>query len=196
MSIIQEIIYESIIEETGGSVIEEITTDSIIEEISSGAVVQEIGGASVIEVITFSTLVEIEQVTSIIEILTGGSSGGGTDTNILNLVAGTALGGQRWVTTDASGEAIYADNTTVSDSNKIVGITLNAVSAGTNVGIRTFGELTDSSFSFTPDEPIWLGITGLSTQTPASSGIVVLVAQALTATKIFIRVQQTIKKAS
>ncbi|NQZ06059.1 MAG: hypothetical protein HRT35_02765 [Algicola sp.] len=115
------------------------------------------------------------------------------DSNIISLVAGEALGGQKWVTTNALGEAILADST-AADGNKILGMTITAASSGASVDIKMLGELTDPSFSFTPDVPIWLGLTGLSTQTAPSIGIVSLVAQALTATKIFIRIQQTIQK--
>ena len=116
--------------------------------------------------------------------------------SIISLDAGEALGGQKIVTTDATGDAILADNTVITDSNRVLGFTKTSATLGSSVDIITQGELEDVSFSFTPDALIWLGITGLPTQTPPSSGIVVIMGQAITATKILIRIQQTIQKVS
>lgn len=118
-----------------------------------------------------------------------------TNPNVISLIAGEALGGQRIVTTNASGSAVYADNTTLTDSNKILGFTRTSAGSGSAITILTLGEMVDASFSFTPDVPIWLGVTGLPTQTPPTgTNLIALCAQALTATKIFIRVQQSIIK--
>lgn len=142
-----------------------------------------------------NTVIVTQSIIETVEVSNGGASTA-INPNIIDLIAGEALGGQRIVTTNSLGQAIYADQSTFLDQNLILGFTRAAATLGSSVSILTLGELTDASFSFTSDAVIWLGLTGLPTQTPPVSGIRVIVAQAITATKIFIRVQESLKKAS
>ena len=83
----------------------------------------------------------------------------------------------------------YASNDNSASAYTVVGVTRQA---GTSVYVVREGELTDLSFSFTPNSPVFLGLNGALTQTAPSSGFVLQVAVALTTTKIQIGVDDPI----
>lgn len=99
--------------------------------------------------------------------------------------AGVALGGNRVVRLDA-GDVVYADNTVAADANRVLGITTGAVSLGAPARIQVSGLMTEVSWSWTPDAPIFLSTTGLLTQAPPTSGFSLIVGFATSATQMFI----------
>ena len=109
----------------------------------------------------------------------------------LQLTAGVSLSALRAVTTNSSGEAVYASNNTLGNA-QVVGITMGAASSGAQVGVKTFGPLSDASWNWTKG-PVFLGTNGALTQTAPSGGaIIVQVGRALTATQLFVDVETTI----
>ena len=103
--------------------------------------------------------------------------------NELSLVAGTNLSALRAVTTNGSGEAVYASNDTLLNA-QVVGLTVNAANSGNNVTIKTNGVITDASWNWTKGT-VYLGTNGQLTQTAPSGGAVIVhVGKALTATKL------------
>lgn len=109
----------------------------------------------------------------------------------LTMTAGESLSALRAVTTDGSGNAVYASNDTLANA-QVVGITLGAASAGASVGVKTFGTMTDAGWTWTKGA-VYLGTNGQLTQTaPTSGAIVVQVGRALTATQLFVDVDTTI----
>jgi len=94
-----------------------------------------------------------------------GPAGAGGAGTALTKTAGTALSGHRAVVLDVSGEAIYADNTVLAHRDKVLGLTSGAASAGADVTIVSYGEITEPSWTWTLDEPVFLGANGLLTQT-------------------------------
>lgn len=101
----------------------------------------------------------------------------------LSLVAGTNLSALRAVTTNGSGEAVYASNDTLSNA-QVVGLTVNAANSGNNVTIKTNGVITDANWNWTKGT-VYLGTNGQLTQTAPSGGAVIVhVGKALTATKL------------
>lgn len=109
----------------------------------------------------------------------------------LQLTAGVSLSALRAVTTNSSGQAIYASTDTLGNA-QVVGITMGAASSGAQVGVKTFGPLSDASWNWTKG-PVFLGINGALTQTAPSGGaIIVQVGRALTATQLFVDVETTI----
>lgn len=105
------------------------------------------------------------------------------------VIAGVTLGGHRGVVLNAAGEAIYADSSTNTHSNKFFGVTTGAANVGTVVTVKIFGELTEPTWSWTPDQPIYLGNNGVLTQTvpiSPSSTFSLIIGVAVTATKIYI----------
>ena len=109
----------------------------------------------------------------------------------LQLTAGASLSALRAVTTNSSGEAVYASTDTLGNA-QVVGITMGAASSGAQVGVKTFGPISDASWNWTKG-PVFLGTNGALTQTAPSGGaIIVQVGRALTATQLFVDVETTI----
>ena len=109
----------------------------------------------------------------------------------LQLTAGVSLSALRAVTTNSSGQAIYASNNTLGNA-QVVGITMASASSGEQVGVKTFGPMSDASWNWTKG-PVFLGTNGALTQTAPSGGaIIVQVGRALTATQLFVDVDTTI----
>lgn len=83
--------------------------------------------------------------------------------------AAATLSGHRAVTTDDSGELIYADSTVLSTLERPVGLLLNAVVAGGIGNVVWFGKVTEATWNWTPGESIFLSATGFLTQTPPAN---------------------------
>lgn len=109
----------------------------------------------------------------------------------LQLTAGENLSALRAVTTNSSGQAVYASNATLADA-QVVGVTLGAASSAQQVGVKTFGPMSDANWNWTKGA-VYLGTNGQLTQTaPTSGAIIVQVGRALTATQLFVDVDTTI----
>lgn len=123
----------------------------------------------------------------LVETGTQGPPGPPGNSNV-SYTAGVALGGHRAVVLDASENAIYADHTNLAHADKVIGITTGAVTAGDAASIQTEAEITEPSWSWTLDQPIFLGATGLLTQTPPSSGFLLVMGFPISATKMFLAI--------
>lgn len=109
----------------------------------------------------------------------------------LQLIAGANLSALRAVTTNSSGQAIYASTDTLGNA-QVVGITLGAANAGEQVGVKTFGPMSDNYWNWTKGA-VYLSTNGQLTQTAATGGAIsVQVGRALTATQLFVDVDTTI----
>lgn len=109
----------------------------------------------------------------------------------LTLTAGGALSALRAVTTNSSGQAVYASNATLADA-QVVGVTMAAASNGAQVAVKTFGPISDASWNWTKGA-VYLSTNGQLTQTAPSGGaVIVQVGRALTATQLFVDVDTTI----
>lgn len=91
---------------------------------------------------------------------------GGTTITRINVVTAVAIGGHRLVVLNSDGNAIYADSHNLTHAHKVLGITTGAASAGDTVTVQITGVLSEPSWTWTLDEPIWLGTNGILTQTP------------------------------
>lgn len=114
---------------------------------------------------------------------------------VYNIYAGTAtvtaaenLGGHRVVTV----EGYYASKDTSSDKFKILGITTGAVSIGATATVTTYGTVTESSWSWTVGNPIFLSANGQLTQTAPTTGFRTIIGFPQTATSIFIDISEPI----
>lgn len=110
----------------------------------------------------------------------------------ITLVAGENLSALRAVTTNTSGQAVYATNDTLANA-QVVGITNGAVTSGANATIKISGILTDANWNWTKGT-VYLGTNGTLTQTvPTSGAIVVHVGKALTSTQLLIDIDTIIQ---
>lgn len=118
-----------------------------------------------------------------------GPAGSGTT---ISKTAGVALGGHRAVVLDATEHAIYADSSDLTHRDKVLGITTGAVVLGDIVTIQTYGEITEPSWAWIPDTPVFLGLTGLLTQTPPSVGFSQRIGFPTAATKLFVDIDSAV----
>jgi hypothetical protein len=123
-----------------------------------------------------------------LDILSGGIVAANIDTS---LVAGESISALRCITTNGSGQAVYATPDTLANA-VVIGVSTTSGSSGETITVKTTGELSDASWSWTKGA-IYLGANGVLTQTAPSGGsIVVHVAKAITATKILIDIDTII----
>ena len=133
--------------------------------------------------------VDIKQYDVVLDIVSGGIVPAAIDTT---LVASTSLSALRCITTDGSGLAKYATPDSLANS-VVIGISTTAASTGQNITIKTSGQITDASWSWTKGA-IYLGANGSLTQTaPTGGSIVVHVAKAITATTLIIDIDTIIQ---
>ena len=103
--------------------------------------------------------------------------------------AGVDLGGQR-VVVISSGNAVYADNTDSTHTNKVLGITTGAATNGQSVMIQSHGEMVEPSWTWTLNQPVFLSTNGLLTQTPPTTGFSQIVGFPTSATSLFINIRE------
>lgn len=94
-----------------------------------------------------------------------------------NVVAAEALGGHRVVTVDG-----YHANP--EDADRIAGVTNAAGSLGASVVTTVKGLMTEGSWNWIPNQPIFIGANGVLTQNPSTSGLIRRIAWAISATQI------------
>jgi hypothetical protein len=133
--------------------------------------------------------VNVDQTNITLDIASGGLVPISDD---ITLVAGENLSALRAVTTNSSGQAVYASNNTLANA-QVVGITNGAVTSGANATIKISGILTDANWNWTKGT-VYLGTNGTLTQTvPTNGAIVVHVGKALTSTQLIIDIDTIIQ---
>lgn len=106
--------------------------------------------------------------------------------------AGEALGGHRVIISD-SGLLYYASTTNVLHRNKVVGITLGAVTSGAQATYQKDGLVTEPSWNWNTSLPVYLADNGLLTQAPANTtGFVMIVGTPASATSLYLFLQPPI----
>lgn len=117
-----------------------------------------------------------------------GAAGG----TVLQYPAGEALGGHRIVILNDAEQAIYADNTIASHASKVLGMTTGGANAGDTATIQTGGEITEPSWNWAINQPIYLGTNGLLTQTQPATGFSLIAGFPIASDKIFIKLREPI----
>lgn len=103
-------------------------------------------------------------------------------------VAAQALGGHRAVALVAPGVVDYADVRNGAHCGLVVGITTGAVVAGALAEIRSFGQMAEPSWSWTPGEDVFLADDGLLSHLPSLGGatFVQRIGRAISPTEILV----------
>jgi hypothetical protein len=96
------------------------------------------------------------------------------------------------VVLDADGRAVYASNDQPDHFHKVLGMTLEAVSALSPVNILRGGEITEPSWNWVLNAPVFLSTNGLLTQTSPTSGFSLIVGFPVTTTKLFVSLREPI----
>lgn len=110
---------------------------------------------------------------------------------IITGIAAEDLGAHRIVVA-INGYIGYADNTITSHSGIVAGITTQAVVAGASVDVTTQGEVTEGSWTWTLNTPIFLTENGLMTQTVVSTGFILQVGYPTSSTSLVIDIKTAI----
>ena len=104
----------------------------------------------------------------------------------VSAIAGQALGGHRAIVLDATGAAFYADCAVPGHFGRLAGVTQGAAITGDSVTVIGSGVMTEPSWAWTADAPVFLGSAGLLTQTVPVTGFLQIIGIALSATTLFI----------
>lgn len=120
------------------------------------------------------------------------STGTGSSSNIFQKEAGVTLSGHRAVLLDMNNTAIYASNDMTAFGIRVLGITTTAAILGTDVNIQTAGEIIEPTWNWDVTKPIYLGLDGYLTQTPPSSGFVLIVGFPSSSTSIIVDIRDPI----
>lgn len=110
------------------------------------------------------------------------SGGGGGE---LHLTTGENVMGHMALMFNRQGYVIHADPTLTSFA--FVGVSKQSALAGNPVAIAESGVLVEPSWGWEPDEPLFVGLNGLLTQSPPVIGVVQQIAVAINATSILVK---------
>lgn len=97
--------------------------------------------------------------------------------------SGSSISGDRVIKANGDGSVSYADCSVSGDGSKAIGITTTAASAGASLNYQAQGTVSYSGWSWVPG-PVYLSTSGQLTQTAPTSGFVLVVGVAITATKL------------
>ena len=123
-----------------------------------------------------------------------GDSGASGAVGVTRLAA-IALGGHRLVMNAIDGRLIYASNDVEQSAYTILGITLGAAVVNASVDVQGFGLVTEPTWTWVPNAPIYLGTNGLMTQIVPSAPTALfslVVGFAISATAIFLNLHEAI----
>ena len=173
--------------------IEQLPELIVDTEDSGGAVVDAAENELLVDGTPDLLVVEREQQVVLLDVGVQGPPGppGAAGGAVLSLIAGAALGGHRAVRSLA-GAVIYADCETLADASLVLGITQGAAIDGAPVLVQTMGLMTEPSWSWTPDLPVFVGSAGVLTQTPPPTGYRLIVGIATRADQIHIGLKMPI----
>lgn len=107
------------------------------------------------------------------------------------LPAARNISGHRVIKATANG-ADYASSLEPGDANRVIGISMGASLQGDPVTIQTEGEMTEPSWNWDINLPVFNGVDGLLTQTNATTGYSLIVGIPLTSITILVSVKQPI----
>jgi hypothetical protein len=104
------------------------------------------------------------------------------------------IGGHRFVYLDNAENAQYASNEVLANANTVLGMTAGAANAGYMINVIRSGEITEPTWNWTLNAPVFLGINGLLTQTQPESPALfsLIVGFPITATKLFVSIREPI----
>jgi hypothetical protein len=109
------------------------------------------------------------------------------------VTAGQDIGGHRLVLLNAQGDAIYADARQLSHAEVVVGLTVFAAVQGQSIDIVRAGIVEEPSWSWVADQPVYLGLDGVPTQTlPPGALFGLVVGFPIAPTKLFVSIKPPI----
>lgn len=115
------------------------------------------------------------------------------DSATVQITAESALGGHRVVLVNpATGKLVYADKDTPTHVNNIVGMTTGAVAADAVASVLYSGTIDEPSWTWALNQPVYLGNSGLLTQTLPTTGFIFIFGVPLLATRLLLTRQSPV----
>ena len=105
---------------------------------------------------------------------------------------GQTISALKLVTSDTDNRIIYAESGDTFEKSQVLGLALDAGAEDDLISVRAFGLVADPFFAFAAGVNLYLGASGVITDTPPSTGFRVLVGKSLGIGEVFIDVSETI----
>ncbi len=121
-----------------------------------------------------------------------GLPGGGSGQVDVFVTAGEAISALRILSSDTSGDGVYADPSDTESIRKLVGMSISGGATGSFIQMLNSGTYVDISWSFDVNLPLFLGPTGTIVQTAPVTGSSVVLGHAQTPTTIFLDIKRPI----
>lgn len=106
-------------------------------------------------------------------------------TNTTAFVTSENINIHRLVAVNADGTIRYASNDDLTTMNRVIGLSLQSVNMGGYCEVLRHGEVHDSSFNFSGTN-LYVGVNGMITTIPPTSGYLQVVGTVINATTIYI----------
>jgi hypothetical protein len=107
-------------------------------------------------------------------------------------IAAENIGGHRAVMGNLDGTISVASSSNTGHLGKVLGITIGAVVEGEETEVIRSGIIEFEGWDWNLDNPIYLSVNGLLSQTPATTGFSQIVGFAETPTKLFVNLREPI----
>lgn len=117
-----------------------------------------------------------------------GPAGGATKV----VTAGASIGGHRVVVLNAAEEAIYADNSDLTHVDKVLGLSLGAAAIGDQFNVIRLGDVSEPSWNWALDQPVFLSTAGQLTQVPPTTGFLLVVGFPIAPTKLYVDIGESV----
>lgn len=134
----------------------------------------------------------------------GSGSGGGFGGSVaptpapaerITLIAAQPIIAYKVVTTDDNGQGIYADASTRAHVDQVIGLAATAAGAGSAFEVIESGFVTNSGWSWTAGEPLFLGNSGDIVRNPTAGVFTLQVGYAKSSTEIYLRIGRGVLRA-
>ena len=114
---------------------------------------------------------------------------------VINYTAGADISGHRCVMLGSDEKAVYASCSDISSIRRIIGITNNAAVTDDVLVVRKFGVMTEPTWNWDINKPVYLGIDGALIQTPEvwpTSLFTIILGYPISATKMLVNISTPI----
>lgn len=132
----------------------------------------------------------------------GGSGGSGgsvaptpAPAERISLIAEQPIIAYKVVTTNDAGQGIYADASTRAHVDQVIGLAAAAAAAGSAFEVIESGFVTNSGWSWTAGEPLFLGNTGDIVRNPTAGVFTLQIGYARSSTEIYLRIGRGVLRA-
>lgn len=110
----------------------------------------------------------------------------------LTYLADGALGGQRVVRATTAGKVGYVDPSDPAQAHAAIGLTMGAAADGEDINVQFSGEMSEPGWTWTANQPVFVGANGVPTQTPPATGFQAVIGVATSVTAMAIQIKSPI----